>query len=88
MYSKKIVIKNKTGLHARPAALFVQAASKFKSNISVEKDSKKGNAKSILSILSLGVTQGTEVVLSAEGPDEQDAVNALAGLIESAFGEE
>jgi phosphotransferase system HPr (HPr) family protein len=88
MYEKRVIVKNKTGLHARPAAVFVQNASKFKSNITIEKDLKKGNAKSILSVLSLGVTIGTEVVLTAEGQDEEDAVNTLAGLIESRFGEE
>lgn len=83
-----IEIKNKTGLHARPAALFVQTASKFSSQIWVEKDNKKVNAKSIVGIMSLGVSQGNVVKLSAEGDDEEAAIKALVDLIESKFGEE
>lgn len=88
MYSESIVVQNKTGLHARPAAAFVQAASKFKSNITIEKDLKKANAKSILSLLSIGASMGCTVTITAEGEDENQAVAALTELIRSKFGEE
>lgn len=88
MYTRDIEIKNNTGLHARPASAFVRVAAKFKSNITVSKDSKKANAKSIMSVLTLGASKGSTVSISAEGPDEQEAVIALCDLIESRFGEE
>ncbi|HOO75943.1 MAG TPA: HPr family phosphocarrier protein [Tepiditoga sp.] len=78
---KTLVIKNKTGLHARPAALFSQKASSFASDIKIEANGKSINAKSILSVLSLGITQGTEIKLTAEGPDGSQALDALAELI-------
>lgn len=87
MYAKSTTIQNKTGLHARPANLFVSAAKKFKSDISVEKDSKKANAKSIITILTLGAVKGNIVTISAEGIDEEAAVKELVSLIESGFGE-
>ncbi len=87
MYSKTITIQNKTGLHARPANLFVSAAKKFKSDISVEMNSKKANAKSIITILTLGAAKGSTVTISAEGTDEETAVDELVSLIESGFGE-
>ncbi|SNX54826.1 HPr family phosphocarrier protein [Thermoanaerobacterium sp. RBIITD] len=88
MTEKTVEIKNKTGLHARPAALFVQAASKFSSQIWVEKENKKVNAKSIMGIMSLGVAQGNTVKLIADGSDEQEAIKSLVELIDSKFGEE
>lgn len=88
MYTRDIEIKNNTGLHARPASAFVRVAAKFKSNITVSKDSKKANAKSIMSVLTLGASKGSTVSINAEGPDEQEAVIALCDLIESRFGEE
>jgi phosphocarrier protein len=88
MYSETIIVENKTGLHARPAAAFVQAAMKFKSNITIEKDSKQANAKSMLSLLSIGASMGSTVKITAEGEDENLAVKALTDLIRSKFGEE
>ncbi|MCF6095976.1 HPr family phosphocarrier protein [Thermovorax subterraneus] len=88
MYEKTIVVKNKTGLHARPAAMFVQTANKFKSEIFVEKEGKKVNAKSIMGVMSLAVSQGTTITILAQGEDEKDAVEALVELVESKFGEE
>ncbi|MCG2767988.1 MAG: HPr family phosphocarrier protein [Chloroflexota bacterium] len=91
MQETTVVVHNKVGLHARPAAMFVQLANKFKSDILVAKtgdgDSKEVNAKSILSILTLAVCQGTEVRIRANGEDEEDAVNALCELIETNFGQ-
>lgn len=88
MYSETIEVQNKTGLHARPAAAFVQAASKFKSSISIEKEEKKANAKSMLALLTVGASKGSIVRISAEGEDENQAVTTLVDLIRSKFGEE
>ncbi|ADL07628.1 HPr family phosphocarrier protein [Thermosediminibacter oceani] len=88
MFEKTVVVKNKTGLHARPAAMFVQTANKFKSEIFLEKEGKKVNAKSIMGVMSLAISQGTTVTISAQGDDEKEAVEALVELIESKFGEE
>ncbi len=85
---REATLLNKTGLHARPAALFVQEASKYKSDIKVEKDGKQVNAKSIMGILSLGVAQGTKIKITANGVDEKDALDALVKLVASKFGEE
>jgi catabolite repression HPr-like protein len=81
MSKRPVVVKLRTGLHARPAALFVQEANKFSSEVYVEKDEKKVNAKSIMGIMSLAISSGTEVVISAEGADSEQAVNALAVLV-------
>lgn len=88
MLKKDFIIQNKVGLHARPASLLVQTANKFKSNITVEKDGNKVNAKSILGILSLGAEKGAHISIEIEGEDEEAAMRALTQLIESNFGEE
>jgi phosphocarrier protein HPr len=87
MYTQNVTIMNKTGLHARPAFMFVQAASKFKSNITVKKADKTASSKSIVNILALGISKDTEITITAEGEDEKEAVNALISLINSKFGE-
>lgn len=84
---KTVKILNETGLHARPAALIVKEASKFKSDIKIEHKTKIVNAKSIMNIMGLGLGSGEEVKIIASGPDEDEAVEALARLIESKFGE-
>ena len=90
MYSKRTVIKNKTGLHARPASEFIAMASKFQSRITIKKlsEDEDANAKSIVMLLSLGLAQGEEVVIVAKGEDEVEAVDKLIALIDSKFGEE
>ena len=90
MYSRKVTVQNRTGLHARPASDFIACASKFKSRITIKRvgDEDDANAKSIVMLLSLGLGQGTEVELTAKGEDEVEAVDALVALIESKFGEE
>ncbi len=88
MFQQSVTVKNKTGLHARPAALFVQKANKFKSEVFIEKEGKKVNAKSIMGVMSLAVSQGTPIIISAQGEDEVNAVNDLVELIESKFGED
>jgi phosphotransferase system HPr (HPr) family protein len=87
MQTKSIVVHNKVGLHARPAALFVQAAMAHQSNITVMNGEKSGNAKSILGILSLGVQQDDKITINADGLDETEALTALTKLIEDNFGE-
>jgi catabolite repression HPr-like protein len=81
MTRRPVVVRLKTGLHARPAALFVQEANKFSSDIYVEKGDKKVNAKSIMGIMSLAISSNTEIHISAEGSDEEQAVNALVALV-------
>ena len=81
MTKQQVIVKLKTGLHARPAALFVQEANKFVSEIFVEKDEKKVNAKSIMGIMSLAISSGTQVTISADGSDSEAAVSALVKLV-------
>ena len=88
MYEKEVMIQNQVGLHARPATFFIQKANEFRSNIWVEKEERKVSAKSLLGVLSLGITKGTSIKIVAEGSDETDAVNALAQLIGSDFAEQ
>lgn len=87
MYSKSVTLQNPTGLHARPAAVFVKAASQFKSEVTITKDSKTVSAKSLLKLLSLGITQGTKIIIEASGEDETIAVDSLVDLVNSRFGE-
>ena len=83
MYSKTAVVKNQVGLHARPATFFIQKANEFKSNIWVEKDERRVNAKSLLGVLSMGITRDMEITIIASGSDETEAVDALVELISS-----
>ena len=83
MYTREITVKNEVGLHARPATYFIQKANEFKSGIWVEKEERRVNAKSLLGVLSLGIMKDTTVTLIADGSDEKEAVDALAGLIEN-----
>lgn len=87
MFEKEVIVQNQVGLHARPATFFIQKANEFKSNIWVEKDERKVSAKSLLGVLSLGITRGTNIKIVAEGADEEDAVKALIELISSDFAE-
>ncbi|MEW9123544.1 MAG: HPr family phosphocarrier protein [Thermotaleaceae bacterium] len=82
MLQKQVIVVNKLGLHARPAALFVQMANKFISDITLEKGTKKINAKSIMGVMSLGVGKGEQITIHVDGPDEQEALEALVNLIE------
>lgn len=87
MVTNSVLVQNPTGLHARPAAQFVQAAMKFSSKIKVANGPREVDAKSILGVLSLGAHKGVTVTVKAEGPDEEAAVASLVSLIESKFGE-
>ncbi len=85
MYMKEVVVQNQVGLHARPATFFIQKANEYKSSIWVESDDRKVNAKSLLGVLSLGITKGLTITIIADGADEEDAVNDLVNLISSNF---
>ncbi len=87
MVSKEIVVQNQVGLHARPATFFIQKANEFSSSIWISKEERKVNAKSLLGVLSLGVTRGMTITLTADGVDEEAAVNELANLVEANFAE-
>jgi phosphotransferase system HPr (HPr) family protein len=78
---KDLVIKNKTGLHARPAALFVQRANKYESEITIIKDDQEVNGKSIMGILMLAAERGAKVRIIAVGEDAEEAVNDLAEIL-------
>ncbi len=87
MLQKDVIIKNKFGLHARPAAVFVQTASKFKSKIKILKDSQEVDGKSIMGIMTLAANAGSTITLVADGEDESQALEVLDKLIEGGFGE-
>ena len=87
MISKEIVVQNQVGLHARPATFFIQKANEFTSSIWISKDERKVNAKSLLGVLSLGITRGTSVSITADGADEEAAIEALTSLVASNFAE-
>jgi phosphocarrier protein len=88
MIEKTVRIVNKLGLHARPAALLVKVAGKFKSEIKLTKDDLEINAKSIMGVMMLAAEYESEVKITAEGEDEEQAVNAIEELINSKFNEE
>lgn len=83
MVSKDVVVKNSTGLHARPATLLVKKASSFKSDISIEFNGKKANVKSLIGVLSLAVTKEATIKITASGTDEEQAVEEIAKLVDS-----
>jgi phosphocarrier protein len=85
---RDVQIRNRLGLHARAAARFVHAANRFSSKISVSRDGRTMDGKSILGILLLAASQGTWMEVAAEGEDEAEAVEALVGLVTSGFGED
>ncbi|WP_408007728.1 HPr family phosphocarrier protein [Pseudalkalibacillus sp. A8] len=84
MLEKKLTVELKTGLQARPAALFVQEANRFSADVFLEKDGKKVNAKSIMGIMSLAVGSGSQVTIVTDGRDEEEALNALEKYITTA----
>ncbi|MBA9026803.1 MULTISPECIES: HPr family phosphocarrier protein [Bacillaceae] len=82
MVEKQVEVRLKTGLQARPAALFVQEANRFKSDVFLEKDGRKVNAKSIMGLMSLAIGSGTMIQLIVDGRDEEEAIFALQQFIE------
>ena len=87
MTSRSVTVVNPLGLHARAAARFVHLATRFDSQVRVGRDSKVMDGKSIMGILLLAASRGSALVISADGQDEADAVDALSQLVESGFGE-
>jgi phosphocarrier protein HPr len=83
LVTKDVVVKNSTGLHARPATLLVKKASSFKSDVSIEFNGRKANVKSLIGVLSLGVTKNSIVKVIASGDDESLAVEEVVKLIDS-----
>ncbi|HSB60588.1 MAG TPA: HPr family phosphocarrier protein [Vicinamibacteria bacterium] len=88
MIRREVTIRNRLGLHARAAARFVHTASRFRARVIASREGRAMDGKSILGILLLAAAQGTVVVLTVEGEDESEAVEALAALVESGFGED
>ncbi len=88
MVERMVTIKNRAGMHARPAALLVKTASAFAAQVFIEKDSDRVNGKSIMGVITLGATFNTPLKIIADGPDEAQAVDALARLFENRFMED
>ncbi|MBG68981.1 MAG: phosphocarrier protein HPr [Roseibacillus sp.] len=87
MLSKEVTVSNKLGIHARPAAQFVKTASQFEAEIRVEKDGEEINGKSIMGLMMLAAGHGSVLKLIAEGPDAEEALQALEDLVARNFGE-
>lgn len=88
MVERTVVVRNRAGLHTRPAAMIVKRAAQFASNIYLESDDHmRINAKSIIGVMTLAAAQGTTLTLIASGPDEEQAVDAIAELFATGFGE-
>ena len=88
MIRRELAIRNRLGLHARAAARFVHTASRFRARVTAGRDGRVMDGKSILGILLLAASQGTAIEVTAEGPDEDQAIDALATLVDGGFGEE
>ena len=82
----ELVIQNKTGLHARPAKVLVNLAKKFKSDISLQHKGKRANAKSMVSVLTLGAVNGSDIIVQANGVDEERAITEIEAAIRSGLG--
>ena len=87
MITRTLALRNKLGLHARAASRFVKAASAFQAQIAIAAGGKTADGKSIMGVMTLGAAVGTEVVLTASGVDEAEAMAALVALVEGRFGE-
>ena len=87
MLTLSIKIINKLGLHARASAKLTQIANQFESDIWLEKNDKKVNAKSMMGVMMLAASQGTNIIITTEGPDEKEALNSIVALINDFFGE-
>jgi phosphocarrier protein HPr len=88
MVSRSTIVTNALGMHARAAARFVHAATRFQSQVRVSREDRLMDGKSIMGILLLAAGRGTTLVISADGPDEDEALEALCALVESGLGEE
>ena len=85
MISREVTIKNNVGLHGRPATFFIQKANSYASSIWIQKDDRRISAKSLLGVLSMGITGGMTITLIADGPDEAEALNGLEELVSNSL---
>lgn len=88
MLTKTMTITNRLGMHARAAATFVKTASNFKAEVYVEKNGRKADGKSIMDLMTLAAAQGTQILVTAHGEDEAEALLVVENLVSSRFGEE
>ncbi|HQE82912.1 MAG TPA: HPr family phosphocarrier protein [Candidatus Hydrogenedentes bacterium] len=86
--TEQMVIVNSMGLHARPAAKLVQTVLQYESDVQINVNGQRVNAKSIMGLLTLAAAQGTQMIVTAQGPDAEQAINAVRQLVASGFGEE
>ncbi len=86
MEEQKVIVQNSHGIHARPAAMLVETATKFSSSITLVNGPMPADAKSIMGIMMLSAVHGTEITVQADGPDETEAVTAIVDLFNSNFG--
>jgi phosphocarrier protein len=87
MVQQEVVVKNRLGLHTRPAATLVKLAAKFKSEFFLERDGYRVNGKSIIGVMTLAAEQGARILLEFEGPDEQEALSTLVDYFDRGFDE-
>lgn len=87
MTEQTVVVSNKAGIHTRPASIIVRMASKFESEIFIKRGVHEINGKSVIGVMTLAAQQGTELTLKADGPDEEEALQALKDLFDRGFGE-
>ncbi|GIP39915.1 hypothetical protein J31TS4_31950 [Paenibacillus sp. J31TS4] len=88
MYARQVTIANQEGFHVRPAQLFADKAAEFEAEIKVKAADGEADAKSMLELMTLGLEKGSAITIEADGADAQEAADALAGLVESKFGED
>ncbi|HHP7237511.1 HPr family phosphocarrier protein [Longibacter sp.] len=88
MIERELTVRNKAGIHTRPASMIVRTASKFESEVFLRRDRYEINAKSVIGVMTLAAEQGATLMLVVEGDDEDDAADALEDLFENGFGEE
>lgn len=88
MIERDVTVRNRAGLHTRPASMVVQTASKFDSDIFLRRDDYEINGKSVIGVMTLAAEQGASLTLVVDGDDEEEAIKALSELFEDGFGEE
>ncbi len=87
MITREVTVRNRAGIHTRPASMIVRTAARFKSDFYIQKDGYEINGKSIIGVMTLAADQGSVLTLVIDGPDEEQAFEALAGLFQEGFGE-
>ena len=87
MVTRELVVRNKAGIHTRPSSMIVRAAAKYHAEVWLSKDGYEINAKSIIGVMTLAAEQGATLTLTVDGPDEEEAADAMEALFEEGFGE-